>query len=125
LEGAIQPATVVELAARYGDSIAAGQVAARYATRDFAAFIEAYKWVTSYLRAPADYALVARETAGHLLAQNIVYAEITLSAGVMLLRKQDPAANLGAVREAVKEFESLGLRIQWIFDCVRQFGAKP
>lgn len=43
LEGAIEPPTVVELAARYGDTIAPGQVAARYATRDFSAFIEAYK----------------------------------------------------------------------------------
>src|SRR3954467_7300315 len=63
LEGTIQPSTVVELAARYGDSVAQGQVAARYASRDFAGFIEAYKWVTSYLRAPEDYALVAREAA--------------------------------------------------------------
>ena len=125
LEGAIEPATVVELAARYGDVIAPGQVAARYATHDFTSFIEAYKWVTSYLRAPEDYALVARETAEHLLAQNIVYAEITLSAGVMLLRKQDPAAHFRAIREAVRPYESLGLRLQWIFDCVRQFGPRP
>ena len=110
LEGAIDPVTVVELAARYGDVIAPGQVAARYATRDFASFIEAYKWVTSYLRVPADYALVAREAAERLLAQNVVYAEITLSAGVMLLRKQDPAANFRAIREAVRPYESLGLR---------------
>jgi aminodeoxyfutalosine deaminase len=125
LEGALDPFTVVELAARYGDTIAPGQVAARYATQDFAAFIEAYKWVTSYLRAPEDYALAARETAERLLAQNVVYAEITLSAGVMLLRKQDPAANLRAIREAVQPYESLGLRVQWIMDCVRQFGPRP
>ena len=125
LEGAMDPVTVVELAARYGDTITAGQVAARYATNDFPSFIEAYKWVTSYLRAPQDYALVAREAAEHLLAQNIVYAEITLSAGVMLLRKQDPVANLRAIREAVRPYESLGLRLQWIFDCVRQFGPQP
>jgi adenosine deaminase len=125
LEGAIDPVTVVELAARYGDTVAPGQVAARYATHDFASFIEAYKWVTSYLRAPADYALAARETAERLLAQNVVYAEITLSAGVMLLRKQDPAANFRAIREAVLPYESLGLRLQWIFDCVRQFGPGP
>ena len=125
LEGAIEPATVVELAARYGDTIAPGQVAARYATRDFSAFIDAYKWVTSYLRAPEDYALVARETAERLLPQNVVYAEITLSAGVMLLRKQNVAANFRAIREAVRVFEPLGLRLQWIFDCVRQFGPRP
>jgi adenosine deaminase len=122
LEGSIDPSTVVELAARYGDTIVPGQVAARYVTSDFTGFIEAYKWVTSYLRAPEDYALVARETAERLLAQNVVYAEITLSAGVMLLRRQDPAANFHAICEAVRPYEHLGLRLRWIFDCVRQFG---
>ena len=125
LEGAIEPSTVVELAARYGHEIEAGQVAARYATRDFSSFIEAYKWVTSYLRAPRDYALLAQETAGRLLSQNVVYAEINLSVGVMLFRRQDAAANVRAVREAVRPFEPLGLRLQWIFDCVRQFGPIP
>lgn len=125
LEGSIEPPTVVELAARYGDAIVPGQVAARYATSDFASFIEAYKWVTSYLRAPDDYALVASEVAARLLTHNVVYAEITLSAGVMLRRQQDPAANLRAVCEAVRPFESLGLRVRWILDCVRQFGPGP
>jgi len=125
LEGAIEPSIVSELAARYGDSISAADVAARYATRDFSAFIEAYKWVTSYLRAPRDYALLAQETAERLLAQNVVYAEITLSAGVMLFRQQDVAANFRAIREAVRPFEPRGLRLQWVFDCVRQFGPAP
>lgn len=125
LEGSIEPSTVVELAARYGQTIAAAEVAARYATRDFPAFINAYKWVTSYLRAPADYALAARQMAERLLAQNVVYAEVTLSVGVMLLRKQDLAANFRAIREAVRRFEPRGLRLQWIFDCVRQLGPVP
>jgi len=122
LEGTMEPATVVALAGKYGDLLIEGAVAARYAARDFAAFIEAYKWVTSYLRAPADYALVARRMCEQLLAQNIVYAEITLSVGVMLLRKQDVAANFAAIREAGAPFEHRGLRLQWIFDAVRQFG---
>ena len=67
LEGSIAPATVVALAARYGDVVDEATVAARYATRDFSAFIEAYKWVTSYLRAPDDYALIARRLAEQLL----------------------------------------------------------
>jgi adenosine deaminase len=125
LEGAIEPSTVVQLAARYGHQIEPGQVAARYATRDFSAFIEAYKWVTSYLRAPGDYALLAHETAQRLLSQNVAYAEINLSVGVMLFRKQDAAANVRAAREAVRPFEPRGLRVQWIFDCVRQFGPAP
>jgi aminodeoxyfutalosine deaminase len=123
LEGAMEPTTVVALAKNYGDALDESTVAARYATRDFNAFIEAYKWVTSYLRAPADYALTASRMCEQMLDQNIVYAEVTLSAGVMLLRKQNIEANFCAIREAVAPCESRGLRLQWILDAVRQFGA--
>ena len=122
LEGAMEPATVVALAGKYGEVLTEGAAAARYAARDFTAFIEAYKWVTSYLRAPADYALAAGRMCEQLLAQNVVYAEITLSVGVMLLRKQDVAANFAAIREAAAPCQHRGLRLQWIFDAVRQFG---
>jgi len=57
-----------------------------------------------------------------LLAQNVLYAEITLSVGVMLLRKQDVAANFAAICEAAAPYQRRGLRLQWIFDAVRQFG---
>jgi len=124
MEGSMAPSTVVDLAAGYGDALEAAQVAARYATPDFDAFIQAYLWATSYLRAPQDYALVARRLAEQLLEQNVIYAEVTLSIGVMLLRKQDVAANFRAIREATTPFEP-GLRMQWIFDTVRQFGTEP
>ncbi len=75
-----------------------------------------------YLRNPADYAVVARRLAADLVAQNVVYAEVTLSVGIMLLRKQDVVANFQAICEAVAPFEPRGLRMQWIFDTVRQFG---
>src|SRR5690348_10961388 len=117
------PATVVALARNYGDMLDEHVVATRYATQDFSAFIEAYKWVTSYLRSPADYALAARCMCEQMLAQNLIYAEATLSAGVMLLRKQDVEANFSAIREAVAPYEKRGLRLQWILDAVRQFGA--
>ncbi|MGB6431139.1 MAG: adenosine deaminase [Candidatus Acidiferrales bacterium] len=123
LEGSIAPATAVELAARHGVHITAQEVAARYAPGDFAQFIEAFKWVTSFLRDPADYALVMQHLGQSLAQQNVLYAEITLSAGVMLLRKQDPAANLHAIGGAAQKIPSL--RCAWIFDCVRQFGPAP
>jgi aminodeoxyfutalosine deaminase len=123
MEGSLAPRTVVELAARYGACLSEQEVTAAYRVSDFAGFIETYKWVTSYLRAPRDYALAAERLAALLLAENVVYGEITLSVGVMLLRKQDVAANFRAIREAVAPFEKRGLRLQWIFDTVRQFGA--
>jgi aminodeoxyfutalosine deaminase len=88
-------------------------------------FIEAFKWVTSFLRAPRDFALVAADLAEQLLEQNVVYAEVTLSVGVMLLRKQEPQANFEAILGATEPFEKKGLQLYWIFDAVRQFGPEP
>jgi aminodeoxyfutalosine deaminase len=122
LEGSIEPATAVELAARHGVAITEEDVRQRYAPGDFVKFLEAFKWVTSYLRTPADYALITERLAEQLLAQNVVYAEVTLSIGVMLLRKQDALANFAAIRKASAAYESRGLRMQFIFDAVRQFG---
>ena len=36
----------------------------------------------------------------HLLSQGVVYAEVTLSIGIMILRKQIPEANFEAMLEA-------------------------
>jgi aminodeoxyfutalosine deaminase len=123
LEGSIQPATVCALTARHGIVITEEEVRQRYAYRDFPEFIEAFKWVTSFLREPLDYALIACDLAEHLLSQRVVYAEVTLSIGVMLLRKQRPEANFEALLRATEPFESRGLRFRWVFDAARQFGA--
>jgi aminodeoxyfutalosine deaminase len=123
LEGSIQPATVCALTARHGVVITEEEVRQRYAYRDFPEFIEAFKWVTSFLREPQDYALIARDLAEHLLTQNVVYTEVTLSIAVMLLRKQRPEANFEALLGATEPFEKRGLRFHWVFDAARQFGA--
>lgn len=125
LEGSIQPATVCALTAKHGVQFTEAEVRQRYSYSDFAGFIDAFKWVTSYLREPSDFALIARDLAEHLLTQNVVYAEVTLSAGVMLLRKQAPEANFEAILRATEPFEKRGLRLNWIFDAVRQFGPEP
>jgi aminodeoxyfutalosine deaminase len=122
LEGSIQPATVCALTARHGVVMTEREVGQRYAYRDFPEFIEAFKWVTSFLRDPQDYALIARDLAEHLLTQQVVYAEVTLSVGVMLLRKQRPEANFEALLRATEPFENRGLRFRWVFDAARQFG---
>lgn len=122
LEGSIRPETAVELAGRHGVKLTAEEVAARYNYSNFAGFIEAFKWVTSFLRDPQDYALITRKLAEELVRQNVVYAEITISAGVMLRRMQNVEANFTAIREASESVLFRRLRAGWIFDAARQFG---
>jgi aminodeoxyfutalosine deaminase len=124
LEGSIQAATVRALTARYNILLTEDEVRQRYTYRDFTGFIDAFKWVTSFLREPRDYGLIARDLCEHLLTQGVVYAEVTLSIGVMLLRKQQPEANFEAVLQATEPFEKRGLRINWVFDAARQFGTE-
>src|SRR5437660_5414741 len=123
LEGSIQPATVCLLTARHGLVMTEQEVRQRYACANFPEFIQAFKLVTSILREPEDYARIARDLAEHLLTQRVVYTEVTLSIGVMLLRKQRVEATFEAVLRATEPFESRGLRFQWVFDAARQFGA--
>jgi aminodeoxyfutalosine deaminase len=122
-EGCLTPALVLQLAKSRGEALDARRVAARYRTRTFPEFLELFKWATSYLQTPPDYQLVAGSLLSELRGQNLRYGEITLSVGVMLLRKQDVAANFAAIRHA---FDVAGrdgvVRVQWIFDAVRQFG---
>ena len=124
LEGSILPMTAIALMARHGVKATEQEVRQRYAFRNFPEFLEAFKWLTSFLREPQDYALAVRDLGEQLLAQNVVYAEVTLSVGVMLLRKQRPEANFEALLSAIEPFERRGLSIRWVFDAVRQFGAE-
>ncbi len=124
LEGSIQPVTVCALTARHGVAVSEQEVRRRYAYQNFSEFLEAFKWVTSFLRDPQDYALITRDLAEHLLSQRVIYAEVTISIGVMLLRKQRPERNFEAILAAAEPFESRGLRMNWIFDAIRQFGAE-
>ncbi len=123
LEGTIRPETAIELAARHDVELTPEQVAARYRHSDFGGFIETFKWVTSLLRDPEDYALITRRMCEELVRQRVVYAEVTISAGVMLRRMQNVEAHFDAIVEAASGVLYHRLRIAWIFDCVRQFGA--
>lgn len=122
LEGSIDPETAVLLARQRGVALKPEDVLSRYASKDFPGFIEAFKWITYYLQTPEDYFLVAQRLAEELLRQNVIHAEVTLSAGVMLKRKQNVEANLAAIREGVKAYRIRGLRFAWILDAVRQLG---
>lgn len=123
LEGSLQTETVYPLAEKYGIPVSRDEVERRYAYRDFAEFIETFKWVSSLLREPEDYGRAMTGLGELLLAQGVVYAEITLSIGVMQLRQQNVEKTFEQIGAAAEAFGSRGLRFTFVFDAVRQFGA--
>lgn len=87
-------------------------------------FLEAFKRAALQLASPVDYALAANGLFIRLESQNVRYAEITLSAGVILWKKQSLPAIFEAVSQATREFATHSkLRVKWIFDAIRHFGA--
>ncbi len=125
LEGSIRPEAAVTLAARHGVTLTLEEVNRRYNYSNFNGFLETFKWVTSFLRTPDDYAHITRTLCEELLRQNVVYAEITISAGVMLRRMQNLEANLTAIREVAQSVPFSRLRTAFILDATRQFGPEP
>lgn len=116
LEGAVERETLKELDPALRDQ----DLRAALTYSDFAGFIQSYVWVNRRLCGPADYALIARRLFERLAAQGICYAEVTLSAGVILWKEQD----LNAIFDALaNEAAKSPLPIRWIIDAVRQFGA--
>ncbi len=80
LEGSVAPETMQELE----PGLSVGEVRARYKFTGFQGFIETYEWVVERLRTPDDYAHITRALLRRLDAETVRYAEITLSAGVVL-----------------------------------------
>jgi aminodeoxyfutalosine deaminase len=117
LEGAVEPETLKEL----DPSVTDEELHAALTYGDFDGFIQSYVWVNRKLRGPADYALIARRLFERLAAQDICYAEVTLSAGVILWKKQDLAAIFDAL---ANEAARSPVPIRWILDAVRQFGTE-
>src|SRR6266853_3060515 len=126
LEGSIEPSTLLEWRQRHGmEGASLAAVEQLYNYKDFAGFLTAFKDVTGHLRTPEDYELITYRLMERLKAQNILHAEVIVSVGVCLWRKQDFAAifdglELGRQRGG-KDF---GISLVWIFDAVRQFGAE-
>jgi aminodeoxyfutalosine deaminase len=118
LEGSMDYSVVREL----DPGVTREEYESRYECSDFASFLEGFKWAVGLLRAPGDYALVARRLLERLEAENVRYAEITLSAGVVLRREHDFAAVWEAVR---REAERSPVEVRWILDAVRQWGVEP
>jgi adenosine deaminase/aminodeoxyfutalosine deaminase len=117
LEGSIEPGTLLEI----DPSLSLEEVHAKFQFSDFAGFLRSYIWVNRRLREPEHYAIAARRCFEALAAQNVAYAEITLSTGVILWKEQ----NFHAIFDALaRESQAAPLQVRWVFDAIRQFGAQ-
>ena len=118
LEGSIDAGTLLEI----DPSLAREEIEANLTCRTFDEFLRGYTWVIRQLKTPEHYAIATRHLLDHLAAQDVTYAEVTLSAGVVLWQGQD----LGAVYDAVwRESQRSPVKTFWILDAVRQFGVEP
>ena len=126
LEGSIEPRTLLELQQRHGKQGTLEEVAELYKYSDFTGFLMAFKSVTEWLRTPDDYELITYRLMEYLKTQNALHAEVFVSVGVSLWRKQDfPAIFEGLERGRARGEQDFGVSLLWIFDAVRQFGAEP
>jgi adenosine deaminase len=126
LEGTVRAATFRELAARYGleSARAAGPPEATYAFATFREFLLTFAEVCKTLRAPEDYARIARDYVAEALAQNVRYAEVFISPSVWSFFHHDLDVHetVAAMRSALDEGKPHGLEVAFICDLTRNFG---
>ena len=117
LEGSLQPETLREIE----PSLTLEEIRESHTYSDFAGFIQSFIWVNRKLKSPSDYAIAARRLFEQMSAEEVSYAEVTLSAGVVLWKQQDLAAVFDAV---ANEGARSAVRVRWILDATRQWGAQ-
>jgi aminodeoxyfutalosine deaminase len=117
LEGSVEPETLLEI----DSSLTRKEIAAATSYTDFAGFIQSYIWVNKRLLRPEHYAIAARQLFDRLADEGVVYAEVTLSAGMMLWKGHEFAPIYDALQ---REAGRSRFPVRWILDATRQFGAE-
>ena len=118
LEGSIEPETLLAI----DPSLTREEIDGHYTGRTFEEFIQGYIWVNRKIEKPRHYALATRHLLERLAAQDVTYAEITLSAGMILWKGQD----LAAIYDAIwRESQRSPVKTFWIPDAVRNLGPEP
>lgn len=123
LEGAIQPATLLELARRNRVDLPADTVEGLrrwFVYRDFGHFVEIFVAATRCLCTAEDYELIVYEFGAEMARQNVRYAEVTFSPSTHVwLGRPWEMVFRGITRGRVRAEADFGVRIRWIFDIVR------
>lgn len=125
LEGAVEPATLLELRRQHGEQATLAETEFLYRYTDFGSFLMAFKEVSAHLRGPDDYELVTYRLMQQLKEENVLHAEVYVAVGVCLYRKQDFAAIFeGLERGRARGARDFGVSLLWIFDATRHFGVE-
>ncbi len=125
LEGSIDPSTLLELRTRHRKFSTLADIERLYRYQNFTGFLMAFKSVTEDLQTADDFELITYRLMAKLKAENVLHAEVYVSVGVCLWRKQDFAAIFeGMERGRNRGERDFGISLLWIFDAVRQFGAE-
>ena len=123
--GSASPRIVSELAARHPGTVPADldELKAFYTFRDFAHFIEVYLAVVDLIREPDDVRLLTYEVAADMAAQNVRYAELTLTPWTSVQTGIPIEAYVDAVEDArVAAERDHGIRLRWIYDIPGESG---
>lgn len=123
LEGSVEPATLLELRARRGEKATLTEIDSLYRYDDFSGFLLSFKNITEHLRTAEDYELITYRLMQRLKEENVLHAEVNVSVGVSLWRKQDFSAIFeGLDCGRLRGERDFGISLLWLFDSVRQFG---
>ncbi len=124
LEGAIRPATLLELARKHGVELPANDVqgiSEWYRFRDFPHFIEAWLVINSCLRDGADFVRVTRELGETAASENARYLQVTFVPSTHLRFHGVPFDEVwGGVQEGAAQAEQAhGVKMQFVPDFPR------
>lgn len=127
LEGSVTPARLLALSDRHGrpelPAACLDRSGQAFVFDGFHGFLELYKRVTGVMRTPRDFHELALDLAAQLRADDVIYAEVSVSYGVLLSRGIDPLPVQTALSEAAAEaLDAAGVTMRWLPDAVRQFG---
>ncbi|HEY2984823.1 MAG TPA: adenosine deaminase [Jatrophihabitantaceae bacterium] len=125
--GSASPRIVAELAARHeGETPVpadADALADYFTFTDFAHFIEVYLSVVDLIRDPRDLWTLTYEIARELAAQNVRYAELTLTPYSSVVRGIAAEAYCEAVEDARNRAAAdFGVALRWCFDIPGEAG---
>ena len=124
--GSARPETVARLAQRHPDAgVPQGIEALRdfYTFSDFAHFIDVYLAVVGLLRTPEDIRLLTYEVAEGLAAQQVRYAELTMTPFTSVRAGIAIEAYTEAIEDARLAAErDHGIVLQWIYDIPGESG---